>query len=45
MSGLVAYILWHNSRQDPAKRTWQGFSRESLQDWVMYIKVWRGGLG
>ncbi|GFH13564.1 multidrug and toxic compound extrusion protein, partial [Haematococcus lacustris] len=39
LMGLVVYILWHNSQQDPALRTWHGWTRECLADWGTYIRV------
>ncbi|KAL6754135.1 MATE efflux family protein [Haematococcus lacustris] len=39
LMGLVVYILWHNSQQDPALRTWHGWTRECLSDWGTYIRV------
>eukprot|EP00983_Pelagomonas_calceolata_P000295 9513-Pelagomonas_calceolata.AAC.2 len=37
--GMFVYVLWFNAQQEPAKRTWHGWSRECLTDWVTYIQV------
>lgn len=39
MSGLFFYLLYHNSQQEPSQRTWTGWTREALTDWIIYIKV------
>eukprot|EP00195_Chlamydomonas_chlamydogama_P009762 CAMPEP_0202901800 /NCGR_PEP_ID=MMETSP1392-20130828/14735_1 /ASSEMBLY_ACC=CAM_ASM_000868 /TAXON_ID=225041 /ORGANISM="Chlamydomonas chlamydogama, Strain SAG 11-48b" /LENGTH=532 /DNA_ID=CAMNT_0049588419 /DNA_START=201 /DNA_END=1799 /DNA_ORIENTATION=- len=39
MCGLVIYMLYYNSQQEPGKRTWLGWSRECLADWGVYIRV------
>jgi len=39
LMGLVVYIVWHNSQQDPTKQTWHGWTKECLQEWGTYIRV------
>lgn len=39
MSGLVCYMLYYNSQQEPGKKTWAGWSRECWAEWGMYIRV------
>ncbi|KAG1658935.1 hypothetical protein FOA52_007127 [Chlamydomonas sp. UWO 241] len=39
MSGLIFYLLWHNSQQDPGKKTWGGWTREAFTEWWPYIHV------
>lgn len=39
LSLLVLYVLHHNRRQDPGKRTWCGFSSEAFNDWGTYIHM------
>uniref|UniRef100_A0A7S3R462 Protein DETOXIFICATION n=1 Tax=Dunaliella tertiolecta TaxID=3047 RepID=A0A7S3R462_DUNTE len=39
LMGMFVYVLWFNAQQEPAKRTWHGWSRECLTDWVTYIQV------
>jgi len=39
LMGMLVYVLWYNAQQDPAKRTWHGWSRECLTDWVVYVQV------
>ncbi|MEW5297746.1 MAG: hypothetical protein WDW36_000930 [Sanguina aurantia] len=38
-TGLLLFVLYHNAGQDPVTRTWGGWSRDSLQDWDLYIRV------
>ncbi|GAX82606.1 hypothetical protein CEUSTIGMA_g10032.t1 [Chlamydomonas eustigma] len=38
-SGLVCYILYFNSQQDPNKKTWGGWSRECFAEWGVYTRV------
>lgn len=37
--GLLLFTFYHNYMQDPAKRTWVGWSRECLTEWPLYIRV------
>eukprot|EP00798_Chlamydomonas_sp_ICE-L_P030729 gene30729-35765_t len=37
--GIFSYFLYYNATLELSKRTWSGWSRESLKDWGTYIQV------
>ena len=39
MCGLLVYMLYYNSQQEPGKKTWGGWSRECFHEWGVYIRV------
>ncbi len=36
---LTAYVARHTHLQDPARRTWPGWSLEAWRDWGVYVRV------
>jgi MATE family multidrug resistance protein len=36
---MVLCCVWHTGNQDPARRTWSGWTWSAFKEWPLYIRM------